>query len=450
MVMKLLQALFLSFLASQSLFAEELVVQGTYSTPTPTPISMNIRMDLPQGSTIPIYINCDFRQVSVDCQEVINGFFSQKGFSAIVKQVDRPEKAWVVLKLSSEMTAAGDEVIHYDWTPIERLPVSKFSYQITLQAFHDSLSKLNTTILNISPYLNFLLNAVSASATEGRLTTVSTVTGTVSEPEKEKPWFISTSVSGRMNNQSQTSRRSAFGSASYNYSADKYRFMVNGFADYSKETVSDGQGGELKAENFSRFLSGTAVWSFSKKWSAAVIVEGGSDPGSNIRSLNEIQTGVEWSLVPFRINENRELLFRVGVSAKSLALNEMNVNGNVKEKFMNAFANIYMYWLFWEGKATVSVNARARTNLKYRGFESYSAGTNFRFQLTKTLDINGGASYGFTAKSITFPAKPDYSNPLQFQLIGNQPGGSLSMNFGFGLTIGNGLKRARDRRWSVN
>jgi hypothetical protein len=171
--------------------------------------------------------------------------------------------------------------------------------------------------------------------------------------------------------------------------------------------------------------------------------------GANVNFRDDVQTGVEWTLVPFRTTQNRELAFRVGPQYTNLTLGQANDLGHLQESYMSAFAQIYFYWVAMGDKLQSSLTSTTTDNLQHTNYYKETLSGTLKYQITSTFSINGSAAYIFEPRSMTFPANPNFSNPLQSTFLTDAPGSSHSVTIGVTGNLGAILRHLRDRRWTA-
>ena len=120
------------------------------------------------------------------------------------------------------------------------------------------------------------------------------------------------------------------------------------------------------------------------------------------------------------------------------------------ESYFGAFAKVYAYWTFLENRATLKLNTGVENNLKYKGYQKYTISGVMSYQLNRSTKVSFISSYNYLTKSLNYPGFPDYSNPLMVQQMTGQSGKSLYMSVSLDVTIGNTLRKSRDRRWSTD
>ena len=189
------------------------------------------------------------------------------------------------------------------------------------------------------------------------------------------------------------------------------------------------------------------VFALNDHWSVAMINNTIKNSAANIDLQDTVATGVEWTLVPFRKTETKEIAFRVGPEASFLNLGSANSLGHLSEKSIIAFAQIYFYWVTLQDRLTFTSNVGLSKNLTYRQYYNAAVSGSASFQATRFLSFNVTGSYSYQPKSLSFPQNPDYSNPIKSSFLTGQAGKSFSFSYGVVVTLGNTTLKQRYRRW---
>jgi hypothetical protein len=236
-------------------------------------------------------------------------------------------------------------------------------------------------------------------------------------------------------------------SSELSYFNPKFKIALNGRLQNEKTVVPTGSG-YLSAQVPTQSLRALAVYSLSHRWSVAVIPRWSSDRVSNVNRKEEVATGIEYSLVPFRTTENHEISFRVGPRYTALHLATENDFGNVDESLVSAFAQIYLYWLFQDGKWGYTLVGAAEKYFNYGGVYGAGAYTSLSYQLNAVTRVGLSGAVNYYPKSLTYPRAPDFSNPILVSSMKGQAGRSTFFQIDLAMTIGNSRLKIRDRRWS--
>jgi hypothetical protein len=367
----------------------------------------------------------------------------------------------LVLTLTDESLDATH--IGYTYTWISHLPETSSDplvVPLLLSTGFDPLSTLTKLVQNASKGLYFYFSVTSDSAGADSSTvvyklptdTAKTTSGWV-EKLARSPFYLNLSLAGQAASTGEssyhTTMRTLPESLEIGYFTDKYKIDLTGRYTSTSMSLPSGNGGNITATDRDYGINSIEVYSFSKHWNVAVLETTSADPGSNIHSLDAISTGVEWTLVPFRTSENKELAFRVGPSFSKLNLEAPNALNHLDERYLGAFSQIYFYWVGFGDRIQGSTSASYNENFKYKSYDSYSVNGSLTYNFNSIFSLTASIVYSDSPRSITFPGNPNYSNPLQSLFLSGQPGSSVSYIFGFNAKLGNSVRKARDRRWST-
>lgn len=419
---------------------------------------------VPNSNAPTLYIDCRLTSFPVPCLDLVPLYFSGQ----LISRADTKSSATIVVTLTEQLYPTGERKVTFGFESrtTDAISVGPFEMSPTLSAnVTDALAaqKWLFAYIDQGVLVHFHPRERAIVDPEG----VATLSHDVSIPaggqgiEKTKfsegPFYVNMSLSGQTYSAGRpasatgfnTRSSSAYGNGKVllNYSKPRVRVVGDIHAGYAESSYPSGNGGQVEASNFTRGFSAMAIYSVAKRWSVAVIRTSDSNPGSNFTKDQYQSGGVEWTLVPFRANETREVAIRatVGENAKNLLL--PNDRGNTSERLAYVYAALRFFWMFDESRAVINARASAFTVLSFSGYESYSASMDLGYQILRPIRITAGVSYGYTRRSLTYPADPDFSNPYQTTFLGGQPGGSLRFSFGMTATIGNRKRQNEDRRW---
>ena len=419
-----------------------------------------VKMNLDAGVTT-VFVECNFRATTkILCPDFIRGFYSS--YDSVIRR-ESNEAATLSLSVTDEAITADQVRYSFSWKSKDQTQVSDFVLPLILdQTSLDPTSMMNTMIKNAAKGLVLYLDVLTEKTTDGQIVvvyqpkddgSVDTHKDGFLDRLAKSPLFFSADALGSY---------SAAGVKPYNsssitgntygelgYSKEKYKIDLTGYYTNRKASIPT-TSGYLSNTSITNGYNGLFVYSMAKHWSVAVIQGGNVDKTSNIDLQTNTSAGLEWSLVPFRSTQNKELAFRVGTTYNTLALEKNNDMGHMSEQYFSAFAKIYFYWVFSDSKVSLALNTGISQNLKYNGYEQYSAGGTLSYQVNRAVRLNFIGGYTYTQKSLTYPGTPDLSNALQVQQMNGQAGGNMSFQVGLDFTVGNSLRKTRDRRWNTN
>ncbi|MBU6154763.1 MAG: hypothetical protein KGP28_10715 [Bdellovibrionales bacterium] len=423
-----------------------------------------------------VFIDCSFRYTpGVTCNEFKDAFFSD--FKNFVIREPSPKESDLELAIVDEIIATNLIGYHFTWTShIETMKGSNFSYPLSLPSTLDRLSRLNQLSANASKGFSIFLKITSTQIKNDTL--ILTYAAPSSDPGsappdwmqrlEKSPWFISLRGGGQSseNGNDAVFTRNSSGSSSLEvfHIRDRTKVNLNASFNYQRQSLSMGNAGTFTAENFKTYLSGIVVYTLTPpgtgitgdknpgSWSVAVFNSNTTDVGANIQNLNSTMAGVEWTLVPFRTTENQEIAFRVGPEYNSLQLYRPNDLGNVSEDFWRVIAKIYYYWVIFEDRVNLTLGASGEGNLTYWNRSTWSLNGQATFQVSRALSVSGGIRRVFSEQPMLWYPGPDSNsgptNPLQGAFQTGQPGGQMMMNVGITVSLGNTIRKQRDRRWA--
>lgn len=443
--------------------------------PPPPALSQTMDLENPNEKQ-KVFIDCTFRYTpGITCNEFKDAFFSD--FKSFVLRENAPKDSDLELAVVDEILVGGLIGYHFTWTShIETMKDSNFSYPLSLPTTLDRLSRLTQLSTNASKGFSIFLKITNSQIKNDSLilTYAAPVSNPANEPSgwmsrlEKSPWFISMKGGGAISENGNDAIFTRNTNASSNLEVAHIRARtkvdVNANFSYAQQSLSMGNAGTFTAENFKTYLSGIVIYTLTKpkgsdpdskntgSWSVAVFNSNSTDSGSNIRNLNSTMSGVEWTLVPFRTTENQELAFRIGPEYNSLQLYRPNDLGNVNEEFWRVIARIYYYWVIFEDRLNLTLGASREGNLTYRDRSTWSLNGQATFQVSRALSVSAGVRRVFSEKPMLWYPAPDSNpgptNPLQGAFQTGQPGGQMVMNVGISVSLGNTIKKQRDRRWA--
>ncbi|MBS1961968.1 MAG: hypothetical protein JST04_07115 [Bdellovibrionales bacterium] len=401
------------------------------------------------GKELKTYIECGLTTGAVDCEELTRGFFTTYG--AYFERVNRRDDASVRLKLTDQSVSGQPTEFTFAWSSDEVLGVSDFAYVVKLDpSATDSITRINTLIASIGKGASLYLKVITGEVDDSGQLVITSGTPVATKPASkfsQSPYYVNLYGSGYGSKNGGNRSWSGYAGASMNYSTDKVRLIAG--TDYSTtSTTVPTDAGSISAKNTGFDAYGVAAFSFRKRWSAALVGKTARNPGQNIKADNEIAAGLEWDLVPYRTTETREVYVRVGGGLEDLKLFSENDLGYANHQYAMIFAQMYANWMFADSKAKFSLSGNVTTFPKFKGYEKYGTSSSLYYQITPAIQVNGSYSLNYQKKSLTFPKNPDYTNPLQSMYLSGAPGVSSSFSFGINVTLGNSLRKSRDRRWN--
>lgn len=395
------------------------------------------------------YIQCKLRHAA-DCENLRKDFFNR------VTVIDRVDNDTAMIKVRlTEKSKSNGIIVSSSWSSNEEISMVDFSLpDLFLSKDYDE-TRMQGEILTL--LMQGLIPHIRVKDGKG----LDVITAKLEEPKNgefdasvdlggsvEKGGMGSLNPDGTKGPSS--SNTSLNGSVTLNYSTQRARVLVNVNGEESKFSVPSDEGGKITAGNFAKTAKVLAVYSMTKdkRWSVAIMSSFKGDPGSNLRSGTSIGAGVEYNLVPFRIEKPYEFRVRTNVKQRSDRLVLVNERGNDHEQYSELCFELYTYWMLLQDKASFTGTLGASKNLTFRGYSSLDAGGTFSFQIFKGVHLNANASYSLAKRSINFPGEPDFSNPLQTQFQSGYEGGSFNTTVGLSFDIGR--RRAsskKDRRF---
>jgi hypothetical protein len=408
----------------------------------------------------PVHVECQFRFTSkISCNEFIRGFFADT--QTVISQEENLESAEIILSLIDDSDTGSLTKYTFSWKSKEHIQVSDFEYYYTVdQSTLDGDLLRDNLIRRAAAGIAMYLDVMKIKASDGSLSATyqsKNTSGGVAQDGffdrlQKSPLFINAGLDGSYRSIGQFPYRTT--SMSINPDINviflKDRYKIDLYANYKRSmtSVPNSSGGSLTAQADARYFRGFVVYTMQRRWSVAVVEHIGSDNTGNTKLFNHTTGGIEWALVPFRTNENKELTFRFGATHSMLDLNYANSRGNLTEQYVSAFARLYAYWNSMDTRTSLRVYGGVETNLKYKGYNKFNLGATVSFQINRSTKLSLNGNYNFLTKSLTYPGSPDYSNPLMVQQMTGQSGRSLTTSVGIDITIGNNLRKSRDRRWS--
>jgi hypothetical protein len=410
----------------------------------------------------PVKVDCLFRQTTkISCPDFIRGFFAD--IQSVIVQDQSLDGAMISLTLSDDVDTGSLTKYTFSWKSKDETQVSDFeTYYRVDQSTLDGDQLRDNLLRRAGAGVMMFLDVIRIKADDGVLSGAFQTPKNSTDTDRDglfdrlqkSPLYINIGLDGTYRTTGQAPYINKSMSVSPDveivYLKDRYKIDLMGYYKNTKASVPSSNGGTLTAENNARHFSSIVVYTMKRRWSVAVMDNVGMDSAANTKFSNVAVAGLEWALVPFRTNQNKELSFRVGTTHNTLDLNLANERGNFAESYFGAFARVYAYWIFLENKATLKLNGGYEKNLKYSGYEKYNIGGSLNFQVNRSTKLNFIGAYNFVTKSLTYPGVPDFTNPIMVQQMTGQSGKSLYMSVGIDVTIGNSLRKSRDRRWATD
>lgn len=427
-----------------------------------------------RSKPITLSIDCGaIRYIGIGCElDIRQQYFSKN--TNIVRE-DNPEKATIQVKFWDEVIG-NSTVLHSAWSSTDELSVVSFKKDLRFQN-EDNLKKISNIQNLLTSGVMAHLRVISSVNGSGTVTVAyeADAAGETSGTKKTQapytgPFYLSFSVDGYSNKNgigaknsdgTLTGENSSFNgsvASTVNYSTRKLRLKVDLGANQSASSVPDGSGGVIKSGSKRRSATLLTVYSFGnvdslkpKRWNLVMIGSTNTDPASNVQIRKLVTSAVEYTLVPFRIDENRELRFQLGGAGSDLKLLSPNGRGNTQEKYVSAFTQIYLYWLFAGNKENVNppsieTSLNASKNLRFAGHYNFGASVSFNYPITKKISFHTSGNYNYSAKSLSYPGRADYTNPAQTQYLSGNSGGDFFIEAGIHITLLNPTLFGQDRR----
>jgi hypothetical protein len=416
----------------------------------------------PQPGAAPtLYIECRLVSFPTACVDLVPLYFNN-----LIQQSEDKEAATIALTLTDQLLATGELKVTLSFvsktTPL--ISIGPFEMSPTLEANQPAhlaqqwlFAWIDQGVLTHFPPEDRAQTGASGVATQSHDMDLGVGAAVQSRKFENSPFYLNISLSGQSFSagkpatattvNTRSSSLNANGRVLLNYSTPRIRAIGDVHSGYAESSYPGAAGAQVEASNFTKGFSIMTIYSVAKRWSVAVIRTSDSNPGSNIQRDQYQSGGVEWTLVPFRVKETRELAIRTTVGQNNKALLAPNDRGNTEERLAYAFAALRFFWMFDEGRAVVNARASAFTVLSLKGYESYSASLDLGYQILRPIRVSVGLTYGYLKRSLTYPAAPDFSNPYQTTFLGGQPGRSLRFSFGMTATLGNRRRQNEDRRW---
>ncbi len=400
-----------------------------------------------------LYIQCELR-TAMDCETLRRAYFDR------LKVIERKDDATALIRvrITDEEVRSGT-LIHAQWSA--RTIVDAPLPDLLLRPQYDA-AKIQSELIELITRPVVVVVQMEGGSELVDLVIESLKAGSSGAPKKPSPYYAEIDLEGSAKKSGigalnadgtpgpATSSANGTGSIELNRTTLRTRISAAFSAKYAKESQPGDDGSILTAENLSRSFDFVGVYSINKtaRWNVALIVNQYSDPGSNVQDSLNAQVGLEYNLVPFRVDQPYEFRIRAGLKKVEDHLVIANDRGNTVEDYYSVGAQLYTYWLILKQKASITGGLSARKNVSYRGYYSGSANLSFSYQITSGIAVNATGKYSYVKKSIDFPAVPDFSNPLQTQYLSGYSGGSYSTSLGVSFNIGRGSQiRSRDRRF---
>ena len=402
------------------------------------------------------YIQCQLRY-AMKCEDLISAFFAK---FTVIERVDN-NSAMMKVVLSDE--SLGENVIvHSKWSSSKDLSIVDFPLpNLNLPSQFDSAKKQAELITLLSQ--GVLLHIRVKVGTGLEEVVISSIKDNDAAPtDSEGTFYTKISLNGQASKNGigsvntngssgpVTSNSYGNGSIVLNNSTDRTRIFINGNASYEKATQPGAEGETISADNTSASLIILGVYSLTKdkRWNVAVVGVVSTDKGDNLKNGQTLSTGLEYNLVPFRIDQPYEFRVRSFLSRTSDRLVFVNDRGHTSETYDEVSIQLYAYWLLLKDKASLNGHLSADKNLTYSGYYSASANLKFEYQVNHTVSFNVSTRYSFTGKNIRFPGEPDYSNPLATKYLSGYSGGGYYTSVGVSFKLGKGrTKYSQDRRF---
>jgi hypothetical protein len=401
---------------------------------------------------LPVYVECNFRVTNkVSCNDFVQAFFSS---NEVLRRENSSASAVVSLSLTDEKIDSQLVNYSFTWKLAKETNHSDFVTTGKLnQTTSDSVFMLNALVKGANDTVTYLADFIKSHGGNDDQDPNTNEQESIFDRLGKSPLYISMGgngsykASGSKPYDATTSEFSLHGG--FGYIQNRYKFGARGYYNRNKSVVPTGVG-YLTSQTTMLEVDGIFLYSMTenRRWNVAVIQSESVDKNSNIDLSSKTQLGFEWILVPFRTTENKELAFRVGVGQNFLKLGEQNMRGNISENYMSAFAKIYFFWVLKDSKITLKANAGINQNLGMSGYERFNLGGSINYQVSKSVRLSLDGNYSYSRKSLTYPSSPDLSNPLLVQQMSGQVGKRLGMTVGISYTIGNTLRKNRDRRWA--
>lgn len=235
-----------------------------------------------------------------------------------------------------------------------------------------------------------------------------------------------------------------------NRSTESSRFFAILDLDGEKYSQPSAQG-RVSASNYAQkaqVLYGISLDSKSK-WNIAIQSQAERNPGSNLGQSFSGTGFFEYTLIPFRVEQNYEGRVAILVSQY---LDELQSENSLNKKYLNYQTlgiRIFAYWQLLQNKASFTTTVKAEQVLIQERFQNAGVSTTFRINLSGRFTATMNASFNYTTRSIRFPKSPDFSNPLRTNFLTGYPGASFSLSTGLQISLSRGWKiYNRDRRFS--
>jgi hypothetical protein len=412
------------------------------------------------GDPIPTFFECTMRSGSGDeCDHVEAEFFNK--YQKYFKAVRSPDDAKIHLKLTDQNIGGSLVRYTFEWDAKEPFSVDYPPYSVEIDT-GGVLESVLETQLRIAAFRGafIFLSIASAEVNDKEMLVVDADTG-ISQPQKtgffarleKSPFSIDGNFSGNFSKNGPVQNSSYLsGNIEGDFSTDKYRVFA-GYGLYSQSnTQPDENGSKISVSNSQTWSYFLAARSFGEKrrWSVALGLDQYANPGNNVKSALDANVGIEYTLVPFRVTQNKEFYFRIGTGIEKLDLELENDLGFRSMYIQSARASLSAYWAVFDSKVILSGTGRVSVFPKFTGYENYSGTGSVRYRFSRSFSANSNYSIGYRKKSFTYPANPDYSNPLQTQFLTSAPGITTQLSFGLTITLGNTARKSSDRRWKNN
>lgn len=402
------------------------------------------------------YIKCQLR-FAMDCNELRRLFFEK--FFVLERKDD--DSAMIRVLLTDEQTNEGT-IVHSAWSSNNEISVADFNLpELKLPKEFDTVKIQNNLITLLAQGVLPHIRVKSGQGLEDVI--INSLQDPVKPPMPASgPFYVDINLSGMADKNGigaknpdgtpgfSSGNASFYSSVMLNHSTERTRILFTGDAGYGKETIPAINGTSYSSERFNSYIELLTVYSVTKNklWNIAVSSKYGVDRANNLVSGVELGGGVEYNLVPFRVDQPYEFRVQAGYRNTEDHLVLVNGRNHQHENYSILNLRIYLYWLFDHDKMSLNSSLGGEKNISHTGYYNGSAYLNFQYHINDHISAGVGGVVGFTAKNMRFPGTPDFSNPLNTKYLSGYSGGyyqtfiSINVNLGKGGTIS-----SRDRRF---
>ncbi len=396
---------------------------------------------------VAVFFECQMLQTPVDCEEISREFFRAHG--SIFRRVPRKDESDIWVKMTDRVDAGEVRYIQFEWKAREAIDTPDLNpapYRIDFQSTPINVA-VNQIATQMAAHAAYYLRVISAVTTDQSTVVVfESLNGAVGKKPYDGPLFLDLNMSANGNRNGANSSFYASGTMNATYSTAK--FKVTAFSHLSHQnTTAATADGKLSGNNTAVSSSLRGIYSFHKRWSVAIYGYHYQDPGNNVDGMRDAITGVEWILVPFRQTQLTEAYVRAGTGIADMDLGSKNALGWDRRTYAFLFAYGFVRVPLINNKLTASFRGSAYQYPEFKGYQRFSAMAEATYQVTGQVRLQGSYTLDYRKRSLTFPANPDYSNPLQTSFLRNAPGLSTQFSLGIGITLGNSRRQQEDRRW---